>query len=215
MEASIRLIAVGMPTEIRHNGKTKMTGIFKTPVDGRVSVSLLGITGDGQADLTVHGGRNKAVYVYPECHYKPWAEELGLSELEPSQFGENLTVRGLSEQTVAIGDSYQIGSVTVIVTQPRLPCFKLGIRMKDDSFPQRFLQSGRLGFYLGVEQEGEFGRGERFELIDRPGHGITVHDLWHTVFGLEADKEKAERCLELLPHLDAGWKRRLRKIVGS
>ena len=210
MKATIRELAIGLPKTIQHDGAPVTTGIFKKPVSGRVAVGFDGIAGDGQADLSVHGGRDKAVYVYPEVHYATWSRELGTDGLEPAQFGENLTVSELSEQTVTLGDTYRFGSVVAVVAQPRLPCFKLGIRMNDDNFPARFLQSGRLGFYLRVEEEGETGLGDIFELLDRPAHGITIHRLWHLVFRDAADAETANKYLELLPYLDKGWKRRLR-----
>jgi MOSC domain-containing protein YiiM len=210
MHATIRQLTVGLPKTILHDGKEVTTGIFKKPVSSRVSVSFDGIAGDGQADLSVHGGRDKAVYVYPEVHYATWSRELGIDELEPAQFGENLTVSELSEQTVTLGDTYRFGSVVAVVAQPRLPCFKLGIRMHDDEFPARFLQSGRLGFYLRIEEEGETGPGDTFELLDRPDHGITIHELWHFVFRDVADVDKANGYLDLLPYIDEGWKRRLR-----
>jgi len=214
MTATIRQVSTGKPKTVRHGDKDIETGIFKTPVAGRVEVTLAGIVGDGQADLSVHGGRDKAVYVYPERHYDTWSRELGVSKLQPAQFGENFTVSELAEDSVAIGDRFRFGSVVAIVSQPRLPCFKLGIRMQDESFPQRFLASGRLGFYLRVEDEGETVTGDDFERVERAQHDITVTRLWEVVFGGNRDADEARRCLELLPHLDAGWQRRLRAIAG-
>lgn len=209
MGAIITQLCVGAPKTVLHGKKRIRTGIFKTPVEGAVRVGMLNIDGDGQADLSVHGGRDKAIYVYPAEHYVTWADELGCPALEPSQFGENLTVTELAESTVTIGDRYRLGTVTAEVAQPRLPCFKLGIRMGDDSFPQRFLDSGRLGFYLRVENEGIVAAGDAFELVSRPDHGITVHELWQTVFRQRVSGQQAARVLQHLPHLDAGWRRRL------
>ena len=175
---------------------------------------MLNLEGDRQADLSVHGGRDKAIYVYPQEHYASWARELGVADLEPAQFGENLTVAGGIESAVIVGDVYGIGSATVEVAQPRIPCFKLGIRMQDKTFPNRFLASGRLGFYLRVREGGRLGRGDEFELIDRPSHGISVQDLWRAVIR-DPDAGIAARALELLPRLDAGWKRRLREVIRS
>lgn len=215
MRARIELLTIGTPITVHHDGKEISTGIFKNPVGGRVSVCRQGIVGDGQADLSVHGGHDKAVYVYPECHYEKWTEALGLNSLAPSQFGENLRVSGISEETICVGDRLRFGSVLAIVSQPRLPCFKLGIRMNDMTFPQRFLKSGRLGFYLRVEEEGETGVGDEFELLDRAEHGITVRSLWQTVFDKRSNAGEAERCLSLLPYLDAGWQRRLRARIAK
>ena len=214
MTPLISEIAVSAPVTVWHDGKEIRTGIFKSPVAGRVSVTRAGIVGDGQADLTVHGGRDKAVYVYPQCHYPTWASELAAAALEPGQFGENLTVTAVSEATVNVGDRFRFGSVVAVVSQPRLPCFKLGIRMRDNAFPQRFLQSGRLGFYLRIEEEGETEAGDAFALVEPAAHGITVTKLWETVFAPESTSEMAQCCLDLLPYLDAGWQRRLRQKAG-
>lgn len=208
MRASIASICVGLPKTIRHDGKDVLTGIFKAPVMGPVRVGEMGIDGDGQANLRVHGGRDKAVYAYPAVHYPAWARELG-RELEPSQFGENLAVTGLDETSVVIGDCYRAGSVVMLVAQPRSPCAKLGIRMGDADFPPRFLESARLGFYLRVEQPGTFEAGDEIVRLERPVHGITVHDLWQTVFDPANARFAAEKCLDALPYLDAGWVRRL------
>jgi MOSC domain-containing protein YiiM len=208
MTMRIVRVCIGRPADIEFDGKMVTTGIFKSPVDNNVAVGLLNLAGDGQADLTVHGGRDKAIYAYSQDHYDYWAKELGIAKLEDAQFGENLTVAGLSEDEVIVGDRYKVGSATVTVTQPRLPCFKLGIRLGDKAFPKRFLDSGRLGMYLRVEEEGALQCGDTFDLIDRPDHGISLHDLWQTVFRNDGD---ADLALENLQHLDAGWIRRLRQ----
>jgi MOSC domain-containing protein YiiM len=213
LSGKILQVSVGMPADICFNGKNVTTGIFKRPVDGNVSVNLLHLDGDGQADLKVHGGRDKAIYVYPACHYQAWKKELGIESLQAAQFGENLTVAGMSDKTVIVGDRYRVGSAQVMVTQPRLPCFKLGIRMDDKSFPSRFLASGRLGFYLRVEQTGMLETGDTFELLDRPEHGISVHNLWSVVFDAPHRDENTTRGLAELEHLDAGWRRRIRLIM--
>ncbi len=132
--------------------------------------------------------------------------------MEDAQFGENLTVSGWSESEILIGDRYKIGSAVVTVTQPRLPCFKLGIRLNDAGFPKRFLDSGRLGMYLRVEEEGVLQCGDTLELIDRPTHGISLHDLWQTIFH---DNGDAELAMKQLPHLDEGWQRRLRQKTAA
>jgi MOSC domain-containing protein YiiM len=204
-----------MPRTIRHAGKDISTGIFKSPVSGPVAATLLNLDGDGQADLSVHGGRDKAIYAYPHEHYATWAAELGRDSLEPAQFGENLTVSGMTEESVVIGSRYRFGSVVAVVAQPRLPCFKLGIRINDDAIPNRLLQSGRLGFYLRVEQEGSLQEGDSIELLEQPEHGISVSGLWQTVFGGENDAAAAQRAIELLPYIDAGWVRRLKRISST
>ena len=208
-------VCVGMPKNVQHGRKSVSTGIFKVPVHGPAVAGLRHLVGDGQADLKVHGGRDKAMYAYPQEHYAYWAKELGVARLESSQFGENLTVSGMTETRVVLGDTYRLGDVIATVTQPRLPCFKLGIRMADDTFPNRFLNSGRLGFYLRVEQEGTLRAGDGIELLQRPGHDISIFRLWQAVFGPEQNAADAQLALDSLPLLDAGWRRRLRQIVAA
>ena len=217
MTGKIESVCVGKPVTILHEGTEVFTGIFKYPVEGRVQVTETGIAGDGQADLSVHGGRDKAVYVYAAKHYPVWAEELGREDLDPAQFGENLTVSDIDEDNVRVGDRFAFGSVVAVVAQPRLPCSKLGVRMGDAAFPKRFTEAGRPGIYMRVEQEGETGVGDAFELIEQAEHGITVADLWQVVFGKKtaASAKEAERCLEVMPYLDAGWQRRLKAVAKA
>ena len=206
-------VSVSEPKEVQFNGQLVRTGIFKSPIDGVVAVSSLNLAGDGQADLKVHGGRNKAIYVYSQDHYSVWAGELGRTDLDTAQFGENLTVSGMTEPEVVIGDRYRIGSAEVTVTQPRLPCFKLGVRMNDKLFPKRFLNSGRLGFYLRVDKEGLLQRGDEFELLDRPSHRITIRKLWAIIF--EDSGDEAADALRQLAHIDVGWIKRLQRKTGG
>lgn len=213
MTAVINSLCTGMPKIVNDNGREVLTGIWKHPVENRVNVHALGIEGDGQADLTVHGGHDKAVYAYPKKHYATWAEELGVDELEPAQFGENLTVSEIDEDNVRIGDRVRFGTVTAIVAQPRLPCFKLAIRMADKTFPQRFLKSGRLGLYLRIEEEGETGVGDAFEVVEPAVHDFTITRLWEIVFGGSRNAADAASALEFMPYLDEGWVRRLRMIA--
>ncbi len=152
-------VNLGRPRTIVWQGRKVRTGIFKEPVAGKVDLGTLNLEGDGQADLRVHGGVDKAVYAYPVEHYPTWSAELGRS-LPYGQFGENLTLEGLTEDEARIGDRYRIGSALLEVSQPRVPCFKLGIRMEDDAFPQRFLESLRSGFYLRVAAPGTLEAGD-------------------------------------------------------
>lgn len=188
-------VCVGQPITVQYRGKDVSTGIFKSPAEDTIKVNLFNLAGDRQADLSVHGGRDKAIYVYPRIHYEYWASELPGRDLETSQFGENLSVADATDESVMIGDRYRVGTAQVIVTQPRLPCFKLGIRMNDQKFPALFLRSGKLGFYLRVEEEGALQRGDEFELIDRPAHNISVLSLWKTVFGRPSDATGARDAL--------------------
>lgn len=200
-------ICIGQPTAVEFEGKDFETAIFKQPIDGPVFVSELNIDGDRQANLDVHGGRDKAVYVYSADYASDWAEEIGVPELDASQFGQNLTISGGRDNEVTIGARYRIGEVQAVVTQPRIPCSKLGVRMNDATFPNRFWNAGRLGFYMRVEKEGKIDRGDRFELVDAPAHGITVRTLYEIVTGAF---NRAAEAIEVLEHIDPGWQRRLR-----
>lgn len=213
-DAVIVRVSVGQPAPLTFDQQTAVTGIVKHPVDGPVEVSELNLAGDGQEDLTDHGGRDKAIYAYTVSGYEYWARELNVDQLETSQFGENLEISGISDQDVLIGSRYRVGTVEVLVTQPRIPCFKLGLRMRDKTFPNRFLQSGRLGFYLRVVTPGQLQAGDQFTLIDAPAHGITVHGLWRIVFGEQASPDDVKRAISELKYLDEGWLRRLRVIAA-
>lgn len=170
-------VNVGLPREVIWKGKRVTTGIFKEPVTGRVMMRRLNLDGDRQADLSVHGGLSKAVYVYPVEHYDYWREELPEMKLPWGMFGENLTTEGLREDGVSIGDRLRIGAAEVMVTEPRMPCYKLGIKFGREDIIKRFLRSGRTGFYVAVLQEGEVGAGDSIELISRDGNNITVADI--------------------------------------
>ena len=164
---------VGMPREVTWHGRTVTTGIFKEPVAGRVALRKLNLDGDGQADLTVHGGEYKAVYCYPLEHYAYWKKELG-RELPMGMFGENFTTEGLRESDVNLGDRFRVGTAEVEVTQPRLPCYKLGIRFDADEMVKRFLASGRTGFYLQLIRTGEVCAGDEIVPIGRDANAVPV-----------------------------------------
>jgi MOSC domain-containing protein YiiM len=157
-------INVGVPRPRDQRGGPVMTAIFKSPIPGPVTVRTMNIDGDRQADLTVHGGARKAVYLYPHEHYSFWRRELPLADLGHGAFGENLTTEGLLETGVSPGDTLEIGTAVLRVTQPRMPCFKLGIRFDRADMVKRFWQSGRCGFYLSVVQEGEITAGDPITL---------------------------------------------------
>ncbi len=206
-------ISIGQPKEVMFNDKLVQTSIFKQPVDGNVSATFHNLEGDRQADLSVHGGRDKAIYVYSENYYDRWAKSLGKQQLEPAQFGENLTVQGCLDADVIIGEKFQIGSVVVKVTQPRIPCFKLGMRFNDSSLPKLFWETGLLGFYVRVEQEGTMKAGDSIKSLKRPTHGISVHNLWTYV--TEKNQEGAAHALTALDHIDDGWNPRLQKLTQN
>lgn len=170
-------VNVGLPRLVLRNGEPVSTGIFKEPVAGRVKVRTLNLDGDRQADLSVHGGPEKAIYVYPSEHYDFWKHELPEMDLPWGVFGENLTTTGLLETETNIGDKFRVGTVEVIVTQPRMPCYKLGIRFGRVDMIKRFLVSERSGFYLSVLKEGEIGAGDEFQLLEKNDSGVRVVDI--------------------------------------
>lgn len=175
----MKLVSVncGMPREVTWRGRTVTTAIYKEPVKGRVALRKLNLDGDRQADLSVHGGAFKAVYCYPATHYDYWKTALQGRELPIGIFGENFTIEGLVEDSVHIGDRFSIGSAEVVVTQPRLPCYKLGVRFDSESMVKRFLASRRMGFYLAVLREGEVGAGDRITMMSRDPSSVPVPSI--------------------------------------
>ena len=170
-------VNVGLPREVTWHGKIVTTGIFKEPIEGRARLRKLNLDGDRQADLTVHGGEHKAVYCYPVEHYAYWKKELPGRDLPMAMFGENFTAEGLLEGSVHLGDRFSVGSAEVVVTQPRLPCYKLGVRFQADDMVKRFLASARTGFYLAVTREGEVGAGDEIKPLTRDPHAVPVSEI--------------------------------------
>jgi MOSC domain-containing protein YiiM len=193
---------VGLPREVLLQGQQVKTGIFKTPVQGRVWLRRLNFEGDQQADLSVHGGPDKAVYAYPTEHYEYWRRELPGMELPWGMFGENLTTEGLLEGSVRIGDRFRIGSAEVVATQPRLPCYKLGIKFGRADMVKRFAASRRTGFYFSVAHEGDVAPGDAIELLDRDETSLTVADITRLYLSKEKEWDLMQRAVELqaLPH---------------
>lgn len=175
-------VQVGRPRTVEHRGRSVRTGIYKEPVLFRVRVGRLNVEGDRQADLSVHGGPDKAVYAYDLSGYAHWRASLG-RELAFGQFGENLTVDGMPETEVRIGDAYRVGGALLQVSQPRAPCFKLAMKMELPQFPKVFLASGRTGFYLRVLEEGEIGAGDSIELVSRDPGAPTVLETTRETYG--------------------------------
>ena len=176
-------VQVGKPRSVEHRGRSVRTAIFKEPVLLRVHVGRLGLDGDGQADLRVHGGPDKAVYAYDLSGYAHWRETLGV-DFPHGQFGENLTVEGMPETEVRLDDVYRAGSALVQVTSPRSPCFKLAMKMERPQFPEAFLQSRRTGFYLRVLEEGELGADDAITLVERDPAAPTIDRAVRDAFGL-------------------------------
>ena len=207
-------INVGLPREVEAQGTIVLTSIFKTPASGPVQVRWLNLEGDQQSDLRVHGGADKAVYVYPAEHYGFWRAELPAAALPWGVFGENLTTNGLREDTTYVGDRFHIGSAELVVTQPRIPCFKLGIRFGRPDMVKRFLESGRSGFYLRVAQEGAVSVGDPITLVAREHGSLTVADLVG-VYTAEAPNHDLLRRASELPALPAGWRDHFRKQLEN
>jgi MOSC domain-containing protein YiiM len=189
-------VCVGVPRAADWKGKPVTTGIFKQPVDGRVMMRSLNLDGDRQADLTVHGGPEKAVYAYPVEHYAYWRQEFSNDELPWGAFGENLTVEGLLESEVNIGDRFRIGTAEVMVTQPRFPCFKLNLKFGRDDMVKRFLNSRLSGIYFSVVQEGEIGAGDAITLVSRDEHNVTVADIVQ-IYVREASDDLVRRAIQV------------------
>jgi MOSC domain-containing protein YiiM len=218
----------GLPREVSWHGRMVTTGIFKEPIKGRVALRKLNLDGDRQADLTVHGGEYKAVYCYPLAHYDYWKREFIAQktrdgaevpgrELPMGMFGENFTIDdgwpGMPEESVHLGDRFSVGTAEVAVTQPRLPCYKLGIRFGSDDMVKRFLASGRTGFYVAVMREGEVGAGDEMKMIAREANAVPVSEITRLYvakrFG-EAEIGAVRRALRVA-ELPESWKEYFRE----
>lgn len=198
-------INVGLPRDVRWRGRTVTTSIFKSPVAGRVRVSRLNLAGDEQSDLTVHGGAEKAVYVYPSEHYAYWREQLPAFPLPWGAFGENFTSSGLLESAVQIGDRLRIGTAEFTVTQPRMPCYKLAIRFDRPDMVKRFLHSGRSGFYLSVAREGDVTVGDTVMCTSRDERAVTVADIVGLYTADDANQHLLRKASNVAA-LPRGWR---------
>jgi MOSC domain-containing protein YiiM len=210
-------VNIGMPREVSWHGRIVTTAIFKGPARGRVALRKLNLDGDRQADLTVHGGEHKAVYCYSLAHYDYWKKELPGRELPMGMFGENFTIEdgvdALLEESVHLGDRFSIGTAEVVVTQPRLPCYKLGVRFGSNDVVKRFLASGRTGFYAAVLREGEVGAGDEIEVISGEANAVAVSEITRLYvakrFG-EAEIRAVRRALRV-EELPESWKEYFRE----
>jgi len=203
-------VNVGLPREVEWRGRKVRTSIWKNPKKGRVEVARLNLEGDEQSDLSVHGGADKAVYAYPAEHYAFWRTELPDMDLSWGAFGENLTIEGLIESQAMIGDRILIGSAEFVVTQPRMPCFKLGIRFGREDMVKRFLRSGRTGFYLAVLREGEVGAGDRIEFTLHDDRALSVADI-AALYARDSDNQATLRRAADTPALPESWREYFRK----
>jgi MOSC domain-containing protein YiiM len=198
----------GLPREVTWHGRSVTTGIYKKPIRDRVVLRTLNLDGDRQADLKVHGGGAKAVYCYPLSHYDYWKGQLPGRELPIAVFGENFTTDGLSEDSVHLGDRFSIGSAEVAATQPRLPCYKLGIRFESDDMVKRFFESRRTGFYFAVTREGEVGAGDEIRVISRDPNAVPVSEITRLYIAkryARQDFEVLDRALSVAALPDS-WK---------
>jgi MOSC domain-containing protein YiiM len=201
MSGKLLSVNIGTPREIEWMGRLDKTSIWKLPVQGRVAVRGVNVWGDEQAALEFHGGPDKAVYVYAREDTDWWEGELG-RKLAHGVFGENLTVSGVDVNGAVVGERWEIGTVVLEVAQPRIPCWKLGARMDDASFPVHFAAAGRPGAYMRIVQEGEVGAGDAIRVGEKPGHGLTVGDVARIYH------QERNRCSLLLgaPELAEEWK---------
>ena len=206
-------VNVGMPREVPWQGALVSTAIFKDPVAGRIALRTLNLAGDAQADLTVHGGPDKAVYAYPSEHYADWEARVG-RRLTPGAFGENLTTEGLVEDRVHIGDEFRVGTARLVVTQPRLPCFKLGIRFGDPAMVKAFLKASWPGIYFAVAEEGEVGPGDSIEQIHTDERRITVVEMFGVMLNRHAVPDDLRRLLEV-PALATVWREEFQDRLGE
>jgi len=207
-------VNVGLPRDVMWRGKSISTGIYKEPVPGRVPLRKLNFAGDRQAVLRVHGGLDKAVYVYPSEFYELWSHERPELAFGPGMFGENLTTEGLVDDEVSIGDRFLIGTAELVVTQPRLPCFKLGIKMERDEFVAEFLERGLFGFYLAVAREGEVEAGDPIVALSRDPHQFGVNEIARLYARDRHDVKRMRRAAEL-DVLPEGWRDYFRRRVAS
>jgi MOSC domain-containing protein YiiM len=203
-------VNVGLPREVSWRGKTVTTGIYKEPVPGPVRIRTLNLDGDRQADLRVHGGRDKAVYAYPSEFYELWRQERPDLGFGFGRFGENLTTEGLLDQDVNVGDRFRVGTAELVVTQPRLPCFKLGIKLGRDEFVTEFLERGLFGFYLAVAREGTVQAGDPIVGLSRDSHGFRVTEVAR-LYARDRDDVDGLRRAAGVDALPASWRDYFRK----
>ena len=196
---------VGLPREVLWEGRVITTGIFKMPVRERICLRQLDFDGDQQADLSVHGGPDKAVYGYPFEHYDYWRRELANAALPPGAFGENLTTEGLLETDVCIGDHFRVGSAEIVITQPRLPCYKMQAKFRRADIVKRFADSRRTGFYFRVAQEGQVATGDAIELLQRQPGNLTIADIVSLYLSSDHNLSLLQRAVDL-EALPSGWR---------
>jgi MOSC domain-containing protein YiiM len=207
-------VNVGLPREVVAGDRLVRTSIFKSPVTGRIAIRDHNLAGDEQSDPSVHGGRFKAIYAYPHEHYAFWREQLPGIDLQPGHFGENLTIEGLLEDDAHIGDRLRIGSAELVVTQPRMPCFKLGIRFGRPDIVKRFLASRRSGFYLSVAVEGDVASGDAIEVLERHRAAVSIPELLRMYLNESVDPDRLREAIGI-PALSDAWRTDLQKLLAG
>lgn len=207
-------VNVGLPRPVTWNGKTTLTGVFKEPVTGRVALRGVNLEGDAQADLTVHGGVSKAVYAYPLEHYGHWRSAYPGKEMPYGMLGENLTLTGLDEESVCVGDRLRMGTAELVVTEPRMPCFKLGIRFGDQSMVKRFVDSRLSGFYLSVHTEGEVEAGDEVVVVQRDPRAVSIREVLRLYLDDKDNVEAMRRALTI-DALPGMWRKAFRERVAA
>ena len=207
-------VNVSLPKEVPYKGKTVRTGIFKEAAQGRVKLGGSNLEGDGQADLVGHGGIYKAVHVYSIENYDYWKRELGRDDFSYGQFGENFTVEGMPDDKVNVGDVFRVGTALVEVTQPRVPCFKLAMKMEMPNFLKVLMPSERVGFYLRVLEEGEVGAGDVLERVKVGPEQMSVREMFHLLYFAKQKPEGARKALRI-PAMSPGWRGSFEEIVGK
>src|SRR3954462_10304500 len=207
-EGTVLSVNVGGPREFEYNGRPAKRAIWKSPVAGRIAVRGVNLAGDDQADRKAHGGPDKAVYAYAAEDARWWGQEIGRS-LAHGEFGENLTTEGIEVNDALIGERWKIGSAVLEVSEPRIPCWRLGVRMSDKMFPRRFTEAMRPGAYLRIVVEGEVGAGDEIRVVERPDQDLTLQDVFRIY---TQDRDEAERLLAV-PRISESWKRWAEKLL--
>lgn len=210
----VRSVNTALPQEVIWKDQVVRTSIFKQPVPGPVYVHADHLAGDGQADLRVHGGPNKAVYAYAQEHYAYWQSSVPVEMLVPGAFGENLTTVGLLENEVRVGDYFQVGTAVLMAVQPRQPCFKLGIRLRDETLVRRFMEAGRSGIYFRVQRQGVLQAGDALTLLQASPYSVTIQDMAQVYRSGPQDPAKLAAMLEL-PDLSASWRQRVTQLLAE
>ena len=212
--ARLLSVNVGLPRDIEWKGRTVHTGIWKDPVRGRCRVGRLNLDGDGQGDLGGHGGEQRAAFVYQIESYHYWREQLKRTDFVPGQFGENFTIEGLPDDAVCIGDRFQIGSALFEVTQPRVTCYRVGIRMNEPRMPALLTSSGRPGFYFRVLREGEVGAGDEIVKVGEANERMTVAEINALLYLPDHAHDRLERALRI-EALSPGWRKSFEALLQS